>query len=112
MIENYTFDFGDNTNRTVTNPTGVLHTYPNVSASYTARMSVTVKVDGAYRTVTSDACTVKVTAGKTPVTPVTPSELPTTGIGTGITAFLGLGSLVTSLGYYRASRRHASMFKR
>jgi uncharacterized repeat protein (TIGR01451 family) len=112
VIENYTFDFGDNTNRTVTNPTGVLHTYPNVSASYTARMSVTVKVDGAYRTVTSDACTVKVTAGKTPVTPVTPSELPTTGIGTGITAFLGLGSLVTSLGYYRASRRHASMLKR
>jgi len=127
-VENYTFDFGDSTNQIVTNPSGVTHTYTEKDATYTARLSVTFKVDGAFKTVTSDACTVKLTVSKPPVpeckpgipegdarcteTPVTPTELPTTGIGTGISAFLGLGSLVTSLGYYRASRRHASMFKR
>jgi len=42
---------------------------------------------------------------ETPVTPVTPPELPKTGAGEGIAAFLGLGSLVASIGYYRASRR-------
>ena len=127
-VENYTFDFGDSSNQIVTNPIGISHTYAEKDATYTARLSVTFRVDGAFKTVTSDACTVKLTVSKPPVpeckpgipegdarcteTPVTPTELPTTGAGTGITAFLGLGSLVTSLGYYRASRRHASMFKR
>jgi uncharacterized repeat protein (TIGR01451 family) len=41
----------------------------------------------------------------TPTTPETPEELPTTGMGEGITAMIGLGSLVASLGYYVASRR-------
>lgn len=39
--------------------------------------------------------------------PVTPPELPKTGTGENIAAFLGLGALVTSIGYYRASRRRA-----
>lgn len=40
-----------------------------------------------------------------PVTPVTPEQLPHTGPGEDIAAFLGLGTLVTTLGYYLASRR-------
>lgn len=46
-----------------------------------------------------------------PVTPVTPPvvkpvvALPVTGAGDNIAAFLGLGSMVTSLGYYLKSRR-------
>jgi uncharacterized repeat protein (TIGR01451 family)/LPXTG-motif cell wall-anchored protein len=38
-------------------------------------------------------------------TPVTPPELPHTGAGEDVAAILGLGALVTSLGYYLASRR-------
>lgn len=38
-------------------------------------------------------------------TPVTPPELPTTGIGENIAAIVGLGALIASLGYYIASRR-------
>lgn len=37
--------------------------------------------------------------------PVTPPELPRTGASENILAFLGLGALVTSIGYYLASRR-------
>ena len=36
---------------------------------------------------------------------VAPPELPHTGAGEDIFAFLGIGALVTSFGYYRASRR-------
>lgn len=35
----------------------------------------------------------------------TPPELPQTGAGEGLAAFLGLGALATSIGYYRSSRR-------
>lgn len=37
--------------------------------------------------------------------PVTPPELPTTGPGETIMSVLGLGTLITSIGYYIASRR-------
>lgn len=37
----------------------------------------------------------------------TPPELPTTGLGDGLMAVLGVGALATSFGYYRASRRQA-----
>ena len=41
-----------------------------------------------------------------PVTPpTTPTELPVTGAGENILAILGLGAIVTSFAYYRASRR-------
>ena len=40
--------------------------------------------------------------------PVTPPELPVTGTGANIAAFLGLGALVASIGYYIASRRVTS----
>jgi uncharacterized repeat protein (TIGR01451 family)/LPXTG-motif cell wall-anchored protein len=50
-------------------------------------------------------CTPPVTPPVTP--PTTPPELPHTGIGTGVSAFLGLGSLIASIGYYVNSRRAA-----
>jgi uncharacterized repeat protein (TIGR01451 family)/LPXTG-motif cell wall-anchored protein len=37
--------------------------------------------------------------------PPTPPELPKTGAGENLAAFLGLGAIVTSASYYRASRR-------
>jgi uncharacterized repeat protein (TIGR01451 family)/LPXTG-motif cell wall-anchored protein len=40
-----------------------------------------------------------------PATPIAPKELPTTGAGDGIVSILGLGSMITSAGYYLASRR-------
>lgn len=38
-------------------------------------------------------------------TPPTPTELPKTGIGNGIAALVGAGSLIAAIGYYIASRR-------
>lgn len=52
-----------------------------------------------------DKANVTVVKKCTPTTPTTPQELPRTGAGEGIAAFLGLGALITSLGYYLASRR-------
>lgn len=136
-VKDYTFNFGDNASTTVTNPTGVMHTYQTADATYTAVLNVTFNVDGSEQTVTSRACRVRITVNQPPKeckpgipegdvrcetpkeckpgipegddrcteTPVTPSELPETGAGAEISAFFGLGSLVTSLGYYRASRR-------
>ncbi len=42
---------------------------------------------------------------ETPVTPVTPTELPTTGTTENIVAVVGLGAIVASITYYVASRR-------
>lgn len=47
---------------------------------------------------------------ETPVTPpVTPPELPTTGIGESVVAVIGLGSIIASVAYYVASRRAANL---
>lgn len=43
----------------------------------------------------------------TPVKPTTPAQLPHTGAAEDIVTLLGLGTLITSLGYYLASRRIA-----
>lgn len=40
-----------------------------------------------------------------PEAPETPEELPETGLGSGISAFLGLGSIAGAVSYYVASRR-------
>jgi len=42
---------------------------------------------------------------ETPVTPVTPPELPTTGAGENIAAVVGLGAIIAGISYYVASRR-------
>lgn len=130
-IVNYIFNFGDGTSVTVTNPANVPHTYATANATYTATLNVTVKVNGSNKTVTSEACKVKITVSKPPVNeckpgiptgdarceptppvtpptpPVTPPELPTTGAGENIAAFLGLGAMIASIGYYVTSRRAA-----
>lgn len=51
--------------------------------------------------------TTTTTPAPKPVTTVTPvpKQLPTTGAGDDITSILGLGSMITSAGYYLASRR-------
>lgn len=59
-IADYTFDFGDGVSATVANPT-IKHTYAK-EGTYTAKLSVTVKVNGENKTVTDDKkCVVKVT---------------------------------------------------
>ena len=67
-IVGYTFDFGDGNTKTVTSPTNVTHKYSQAK-TYTVKMSVTFKVDGNNKTVTSDACKTQVT-----ITPETPEE--------------------------------------
>ncbi|MDN5274442.1 MAG: hypothetical protein JWP06_343 [Candidatus Saccharibacteria bacterium] len=68
-ITNYVFDFGDTKTQTVTNPTNVTHTYDK-AGTYTAKLSVNVKVNGVNKTVTSTKCQVPVTVEEIPVTPV------------------------------------------
>ena len=76
---------------------------------YSIQATITAVADGKEVTATSNGCTANFEVTSTPVNPpVTPTpteNLPYTGPGDDIAAFLGLGSLVTSLGYYLASRR-------
>jgi len=72
----------------------------------------TAKVTAAGGSIEDTAdVTVTKTCTVTPVTPpvvppvVTPQELPTTGAGETFATVLGLGALITSIGYYLASRR-------
>lgn len=65
------------------------------------------KEDTANITVTKTCTTPPVTPPTTPVTPVAPAQLPHTGAGEDVATILGLGTLITSLGYYLASRRVA-----
>ena len=67
-IVNYLFDFGDTKTQTVTSPANVKHTYEK-AGSYTAKLSVTVKVDNVTKTVTSAKCQVPVKVEDIPVTP-------------------------------------------
>ncbi len=53
----------------------------------------------------SDTAIVTVVKQCTTTPPTTPSELPKTGAGLDVMAILGLGTTVTSAGYYIASRR-------
>lgn len=68
-IVNYTFDFGDGTTKTVTNPLDVAHTYTK-SGNYNVAMSVTFTVSGVQKTITSDNCKAKVCITIPVVTPV------------------------------------------
>jgi uncharacterized repeat protein (TIGR01451 family)/LPXTG-motif cell wall-anchored protein len=75
---------------------------------YSVQSTVNVTVNGANKSATSEGCKAnfEVTSDTTPVIPPTiPAELPTTGAGQGVAAVLGLGTLITSAGYYIASRR-------
>lgn len=87
------------------------------TAEVAGKIVNTACVDATEITGTPDDCDdASVEVSKTPVTPPepetpttptpeTPGELPTTGITESLMAFIGLGSLVASVGYYIASRR-------
>jgi LPXTG-motif cell wall-anchored protein len=59
-IASYTFDFGDGSSQTVTNPNDVKHTYAK-EGSYTITLTVSVKANGQDKTVTSAKCATKIT---------------------------------------------------
>lgn len=131
-IQNYTFDFGDGSSTTVNNPRGVSHTY-KIEGTYKVRMTVNGTVDNKSVQRTSQSCTVSLTSKPDeciPGIPVgdarcekcpiagyenlpkdspdckeLPPELPETGITDSILQLFGVGSLVSSLSYYLASRR-------
>jgi len=69
IIASYTFDFGDSSTQTVTNPKAVKHTYVK-EGTYTTKMTVAVKVNGQTINVTDPKCQVQVTVDNLPVTPV------------------------------------------
>jgi len=72
---------------------------------YTVKSTITVVANGKELTASSEGCKAGFEVTKVPETPVTPPELPTTGAGETFAAVLGLGALITSIGYYLASRR-------
>lgn len=105
-ITGYSLDFGDGSKPfTGASVSNVTHTYAQTGATYTARLTANVSVNGKSTTVTGDSCAVQITVGQPPVTPTTPGELPHTGPTTTILGIIGLGSVVASLGYFIASRR-------
>lgn len=67
-VVKYTLSFGDGTTYTGTNLKDVDHSYPGDGKSYTAKLSVTVKVGNTTRTVTGSACEVTIKTTKPPVT--------------------------------------------
>jgi hypothetical protein len=74
-ITGYEFNFGDNTEKTTSNPNDVLHTYKDKGATYTAKLSVKFDVKGEAKSVTSNACKVQITVSQTPTpTPPTPTS--------------------------------------
>jgi len=88
----------------------------NTVGKYTVQATITVTADGKDVTSNSEGCKASFEIpGETtppvappvtpPVTPETPSELPKTGAGEAIASVIGLGALISSLGYYIASRR-------
>jgi hypothetical protein len=68
-IISYEFDFGDNTNKTSTNPNDILHTYASKGATYNARLSVNFKVNGVSKSASSNACTAKIMVSQPPTPP-------------------------------------------
>ena len=80
----------------------------NTEGKYSVTSTITVAANGKEFTATSKGCKAEFEVTEvptTPVTPTTPEELPTTGAGETFAAVLGLGALITSIGYYLASRR-------
>lgn len=65
-IKSYEFNFGDSTKKTTTNPKNVLHTYATKDATYIAKLKVNFRVKGVAKTITSNACRVKITVSQPP----------------------------------------------
>ena len=80
-IKNYVFDFGDGSDKVLTDKTSVEHTYAK-DGSYVARVTVNVTANGKDQLVESDKCAapIKFVSGQ-PTTPTTPTKLPNTGAG-------------------------------
>jgi uncharacterized repeat protein (TIGR01451 family)/LPXTG-motif cell wall-anchored protein len=114
-VVSYQVNFGDGQSSAATETaTTVDHTYAATGETYSPSLSVTFTVNGETKVVSSAACTASLTVGQPPVTPpttppttptTTPTALPHTGATSPVTAFLGLGSLIASIGYFINSRR-------
>jgi len=97
---------------TITDPNGKIDTKTstgktmdynfNSIGKYNIQATVNASADGKDIAATGDSCksTIEVSSDT-----ITPTELPTTGIDNPAIAIAGLGSIVTAIGYYIASRR-------
>lgn len=101
----YEYDFGDNTEKLVTDKASVEHTYAN-DGRYVARVRVQVRVNGEIKYAESDKCAAAVTftTPGQPGVPVTPAgsvtTLPNTGIGSVLGIFAAV-SAVVAIAYHR-----------
>lgn len=117
-FKNVTYVIRDANGKVVDTKTSTAKTFDynrDVVGKYNVQATIKVAVDGKDFTATSNGCkanfeitsTPPVTPPTPPVTPVVPEQLPHTGASEDVAALLGLGALITSLGYYLASRRVA-----
>lgn len=91
-VKSYTFDYGDGSQKLVTDKTVVEHKY-TADGNYVASVVVSVTVDGNTQTAQSPACSQPISFSPTkPATP--PTELPNTGAGD----ILGIFSATTLAG--------------
>lgn len=86
-VKNYVYDFGDGSDKLVTDKTSAEHTFAK-DGSFVVRVAVNVNANGKDQLVESDKCAapIKFEANKPPVVkppvqPETPKELPNTGAG-------------------------------
>ncbi len=101
-----TFDFGDGSEKFVTDKTTTEHTYTK-DGSFVARVALTFRVDGQDKVVEGDKCAtpISITTPTTPDKPVTPAkELPNTGAGNLLGIFVGVSTMGAAL-YQAVARR-------
>jgi len=85
---------------TKTSTANTLDYDPGVAGKYNVQATINVTADDKSVSATSEGC-----KALFDTTTETPSELPKTGTGETFAAVMGLGALITSGGYYIASRR-------
>lgn len=106
-FKNVSFVIRDGDNKVIdtkTSTTNVLNYENSKVGKYTVDATITAIANGKEVTATSDGCKGNFEIPSVPENPETP-ELPVTGMTDNIITFFGIGSLVTSLGYYISSRR-------
>jgi len=95
-----------NSNKDLFCSTTTLHNVARVETNNGSKSDAADVVVKSDKTCAPNECLPGIPTGDVRCTP--PPELPHTGIGENTVAFLGLGALIASIGYYIASRRAAT----
>jgi uncharacterized repeat protein (TIGR01451 family) len=86
-VKRYIYNFGDNTEKLVTDKSVVEHTYAK-TGTFASSVEVVFLVNGQEKTVSSKDCAENITIGVPPTTP--PTTIPNTGAGSTLAAVLAV----------------------